>query len=556
MQRHEFYLFNAGVNFKTNANAGVNELVSAENMVWEGEALYRRRGYGVRNAALDISSVYASGDVVAIRDQRRFKWGSDDLYLIFAEVDSGGGSTTDKLVVFYSSGGVPTSAATFTPLGSSYAITYASTDPFSCTQVKDKVYLGLGDPDPYVIYLDSGPKVKELPLCDVQNDGSTAGALIIANGSSDDWNGCQFVVGFDNYLYVGDGRTLYFALADAFGDPAQDIDSSAAATVIAGVQANWSTEQRIDINFDADLFAATGYKNYIFVYGKQCFYHIYNRDFFNNDIDKQRISEKGVLSNLLVTPRGIFWIAEDGLWGTNGVKTACLSKKVWDRVEAQHSNLPSDLEDCSLAYYQQKVWVSFPNGTDAEVYVFDPDKIYSDGDADYAPLFPFRYLQGSAAQAFTKLYVPPETEKLFAVNGKHIYQLDNGYFDDNLAGSGKVGISYHWQPAYWDFGTPSRKKTYGRTIIESLANIDGIAAITATFYRDHGEESSTTPSLDTTYTGNQRSYIELDTPYQVDGNTLSIRVSGDASGCSGSGAVVFYGVAVDDQPLVIAKAER
>jgi hypothetical protein len=552
--RQSHYQFDAGINYKPGALLAPNELLDAKNLYWDGR-LRRRKGYDIRSAALDITGVYGSGDVVTLVDQFYYKWGSTEYYYLFLGVDSGGGSTIDKLMVGYYAG-IPDSAKTFTILGTAYTVAYTAADHLSIDQLKDKVYYTVGKDDPYVLYIDTTPKVKELPVCATQNDGSTAGASIIANGSSDDWSGTKWLVALSNYLYISDGKTAYFSIADAFGDPAEGIAGSA-ATVLSNVQANWHSQQYIILDVDLNLYEAVGYNEYVFMYGKKGIQHLYNRDFFANDIDKRVISDIGVRSNLLVTTAGMFWIGEDGgLYGTDGLKVSELNSKWKEHIQDDHS-AETDYEDCSLAYHDKHVWVTFPNGTDKEIWWFNPVTIYSQGIEDHAPGYRMQYCQGSGASAiaFTKLHKPQESKKLFGIYNKLLWELDTGYFDYVSGSASKCSISCDFTHFYNDFGAPVNAKQWQGCIIEVDANIDSIVAVKVTMARDRGEATSTTSALDTTASGHQRSCIELDVPYTLDGNSLSVKIAGDATGKTGSGAVAFYGYTVDYEVTPTPKAE-
>jgi len=548
-----YYAFDAGINYR-DSQLGINELEDAKNVYWES-GLKRRKGYDLRNAALSASSIYASSDVLSVLDYLYYEWGTASKTFVFAAIDSGGGSTADKMVVFQRNGLPASASASFSVLDSTaYAISYTDGDPFSAGQLKDKVYIANGEDDPYALYLDTVWKIAEVPVCTTQNDGSSSGAAIIANGSADDWAGAQFVAAFDHYLYLSDGKTLYFGLADKDVDPSKDIATGGSA-LIAGVQASWDITWYITLDSYANITKAVPYRDYLFLVGSKSFYQFYNKDFTNHNNSIQRVADKGIYGELLITPAYGFWVSDDGIWGYDGSYLVNLSKKIWPHIKTQNT-IPTDLLDCTLAYYDGKVWISFPNGTNKEIFVFDPSLIYSDERGDtHAPFFRHLYYTGAtpSAKGFTNLKT--YDGRLFGISGKQLFELDVESFDNNSDATNKVPISWYAQSAYLDQDEPTSKKTYQRAVIETAANIDTTVALTATFYRDHGEASSETSTLDTTYTGNQRSYIELSIPYTIDGNTLSVKIAGDASGMSGTSSCVFYGFALQYLLKDIAKTE-
>ena len=552
-QQTQFYDFSAGVDYRDRM-VPVNALRDVKNLYWNGDRLTRRKGYAVRNVALDPTTIIAGSAVVKIIDHLYFKWESMSYYFLFVGVDSTGGSTIDKLMIFYYAG-LPSTAATFTPLASGYEIDWTENDPFDIAQLADKIYLALGDDDPYVLYYDSGWKTRELPLCTTMNDGTTAGANIIPNGAGTDWAGCKWLSAYDHFLYLSDEKITYFAIRDEVSDPAQNVTSTL-ADLISGIQQSWDSTWLFAMPMNDKLEKAVSFKNYLFMYGKTSIWHFLNRFTDTNpiDYDKQRVSSIGVYGELLITPSTAFWVGKDNLYGYDGATVSPLGKKIWNHIEDQHSTIPDDLSDCSLAWYKNKVWVSFPNGNDKEIYIFDPDYVYADTSGDYhIPVYKLMYYitNNTTTIGFKKL--KNFESNLFALNGNYLYQLDVEYFDDY--GNSNVPIEITAKFAYFDFDVPSFKKNYGRIILETDANIDDILAFSLTFKRDYGEESSSSILLDTTYTGNERSYIEFTAPYNMDGNSLTLEITSDGTGKTGSGEVNIYGFSVEYIPRKISKRE-
>ncbi|MGQ9610032.1 MAG: hypothetical protein ACUVWN_12055, partial [bacterium] len=262
----QYYTFDGGINKRDSITAD-NELRDVQNLYWEGLNLVRRKGYAARCSTLDISGVYPSGSVVQIIKHLRFKWDTLDSYFLFVSVDSDGGSDPDKVVVFYYNGGIPSSAVTFTPLSSSYALDWDTSKPFSASILKDKVYIGTGKDNPYVLYYDSGWKIKELPVCTYYNDGTTRGAGIIPNSETDDWSGVYWIASHDHFLYISDKKTVYFAITDEEVDPAKNIKSSSSSEIIAGILDAWDVTWLFNLDPNANMSAAVPYRNYLFIYG-------------------------------------------------------------------------------------------------------------------------------------------------------------------------------------------------------------------------------------------------------------------------------------------------
>lgn len=541
----QFYQFNAGYNPRDGVIAN-NELRHSKNIYWQGNALKRRGGYLKRNGTLSATSLWGSSDVIGIEEHLHYKWGSSDVYFLFVSVDSGGGSIPDKLVVFYNSDGIPdTTTETFTPLGStSYAINWTSSDPIQVAQLYGCVYIAVGDKNPYVLYNDGGTwKTREFPMCETYNDGSTAGADIIPD---DGWFTTDWVASFDNFIYFSDKRLLYFGIANEDGNPCIGVTGTA-ATFISGIEDSMDTTWLMSLPPDVNLRAAVPYRNYLFMYGSGGIWHLYNRftDANPGDYDKQQITSKGVRGDMLVTPNYIFWVSDDGVYGYDGTSILNLGKKIWSHIIGEHSSLPDDFDDCSWAIHEDKIWFSFPNGSNAEVYCFDPDYIYVDesGDnfiASYPQVYPSRDFE----------HFKSYDGHLLAVDDAQLYELETGYEDN-----GTTNIDYAVHTSYLDLDNPAYKKTWGRVILETTANMEAFVDTTVTFKRDYGEDSVAAYAIDTTYTDNVRSFVELTVPYQIDGNSISLEI--DGSGNTGSGAtdVFFYGFSIEYDIKQRAKKE-
>lgn len=558
-----FYDFSGGINYR-DAHGSVNELRDGENFYWTGSDLRKRAGSRRRNASLDISGVYASGDVLAIQDHIHVKYGTVDNYFLFVSVDSGGGSTADKLVVFYGTGVPDATNESFTALGSAYAISWTDSDPISVAALEDKVYMALGDDNPYVLYYDSGWKTQELPLCTRDNADSNDGANIVDNDSTGhDWDGCKWFTSYGQFLYLSDGKTIYFSLADVSGDPSEDIDSATLADRIAGVSANWDTSWRMLGQRNTEMDGAVAYKDYLFAWSETAIWSFYNGfwDQNPNRYERSEISTKGVHGELLVTPRYLFWIGEDNIYGYDGVNGIPLGKKIWDHIADKHSTLPDNLANCSWAYYDDKAWVSFPGQSSAnEVWIFDPDLIYAILDESYIPAFKLTYRDNTTDQSFVKLrnYEGSLMALSTATGSKKIlWQLDTG--DDDGGTSTDKTIKCNFKHTYFDADLPGKKKVWGDTTIEVNDFTDYISAVTCQWTRDYGAESDSYTGLDVKIgTGSSgRTYVPLQTPYQVDGQAVSYEMSfNQSSDPSSEGDIIFYGYTLEWDALDVTGKEE
>lgn len=562
-QRYQFYTFNAGVNFRDEAMA-MNELGHCNNMYWDGTALRRRKGFVKRHAALDISSVWASGSIIGIEEyyyyRARVAGVVADEFDLWASIDSGGGSTADKIVQFFLSDMPSSAGETFTLTETSTAdgLSWADGDPISAVVFADTLWVANGSDNPYVLGgYSTATSYSEVPICNRNNGDTADGADIIDNESSGhSWSGCQWLGVQDQFIYLSDNKTMFFGINDQEVHPASEMGSASLATRISGVQDAMSADWYFSISPQSRPDGILIYRDYMFLYGQEDIWHLYHRysDTHKADYDKQRVSDKGVWSNLCVTPRAAFWVSYDGIYGFDGVNVQSLGKKIWPRIESQHSSLPDDLTDTSLAYHDGRVWVSFPNGTDKEVYVFDPDHIYQDSMGDtFAPFFRFTYVDSSDNSiAFYNL--KDYDGHLFATNGAQLYELDVGYKDDNTQ-----GIDCLARSAYWDFDNPAYRKVYGRAVYEITGMTSSTASLGSLYgnaRRDYGEDTESLGYFDVTYSGAERAYVELDIPYQCDGNSLSLSFACNASGASAYDDLVWYGVAVEAEVKDHAKKER
>ncbi len=419
MPNYGYYSFNAGINYRDSMRA-INELSTAKNVYWNEGCLNRRKGYAVRNATLVATAYHASADVIKVLGQYHYQWGTADDYFLFAAIDAGGGSVADKMTVFHSSGGLPGSAVTFTCLGTAAAMPWVEGYPFGIQQAVDKIFLVNGEDDPYVLHINSAGtswEITELPLCILNNTGGSNGwagsGQIIAG---DEWDGCDWVTAVDTCLSIGNRRRVFMAAAGgiagsaadmAMFDPAMDITGTAGA-VRTGIGYAWDPGQFRDLDPLADIHSVASYKSYTILGGRKSTWRYYIRSLVDADVYIDKIIDAGVRSEICATPKGIFWVGEDGIFYYNGTKAENIGMKIWDHIRDQHTTLPGDLEDVSIAYHRGYVWISFPNSTDKEIWVFDPGSIYQwiDGNL-YAAFYKFMYRRNLIDRKDCESTTPP-----------------------------------------------------------------------------------------------------------------------------------------------------
>jgi len=544
------YDFGAGINYRDKARA-INELSTALNVRWVGGALARRKGYASRAATLNCSAAYASGDCLNILKQLHYHWLTQDTYLLFVSIDSGGGSVADKVVVFYNDSGVPGSAVTFSVLGSGYSMAWTADMAFQVAQVRDKVYVANGQPDPYVLHRNTGGSawlVTELPICKNNNASASNGWGTAANYiiDNDDWLNCKWVAATEEALYVGNEDVMFFAIAGVFGtDPGESINSGASSSALRTAILNtWDPLYYKKLESQSEVYSVSSFKSYLFLAGQKGAWRWLNRNWEAGDIFLDKLSGSGVRSNICTTSSGVFWVGPEGIFYHDSQTAHNISLKIWDHITAQHSSLPSDLDDVTLTAHKGWVWISFPNSTDKEVWALNPRSIYQGQDGEYYGVF-FKCIYCvtdlDTEKDFSHLY---ETDDhLFATDGAKLYELETGFMDNQ--GSSEIGINVGWETADLDFGEPGRKKRYGYSVLELSPNLETKLAHTISFERDYGEEATDVTGIDTTYTGAKRAHVEFNTPYQADGNALKIGVAGNASGLTASGEVEYFGVSIE-----------
>ena len=550
MGTYGFYRLDAGINYRDKRKA-INELSTGENVRWYADALTRRKGYQARAATLTLPSAqgfHVSADVLNIIDHLHYKDGTTERYFLFVSIDAGGGTTADQIVVYEASAIPTTASAAFTPIGGTaaddYMMPWTVADAFDVVQKFDKAYICTDDNNPYALHLNTAGTsffTTELPLCDVDNasasQGYSAGDAIIISAN---WDGCQWVEEVETVLYLCDGTRMFYALCEDYDhDPAIDITGTAGEQM-AGVAQTWGPD-RYKMVEGGKPHTAASYHTYVILGGKKSTWRWIGRDIINDDTFLDEISDRPVHGEILACPAGVFWVSDDGIYFYNGSTVNPISGKIWEHIKTQHATLPADLDDCSLVYYKGWVWISFPNSTDKEIWVFKPFSMYQGDDGEMYATF-FKYIHKitdlDTKKSFSVLRVIED--RLFATDGAQLYELDVGFLDIDQ------GINTLFETSDLDFNAPNKKKVYGDFLLECDANLETILTHVITFSRDYGEQSVSITGIDTTYTSAKRAKVEKRITYHVDGNALVVKVVGTApSASAGTGEVRYFGVSID-----------
>lgn len=487
-----YYLFDAGLNYRDDI-LGINELEEGSNVYYRGN-LKRRKGYEQRMAALATSSgstqYLTSG--FQIIDHLRLKTdsGSDQHFLFVSMADTAG--ATNAISVYYTSG-IPTATSqTYTQIGVStmtpssgtaigQMIPWDTVDPFSAVVMDDKVWIGLGKPDPYILFHDGTSWwIHEYPIClhgnsvgtTVNSEATgTTDAKSIIPGSTDtvvysdnngDWNGCNFLGAGGGYIYVSDGRTLYWGIsnenvrADYYATATTSLNDRSSGLHTADLNNDpgtpgWNSLQNEGMEEALNLTDIEAYKKYIFLYGNDGIVSFYLRNLYDKDFDKITETREGVRGKMIATEKGVFYVAKDGIYGFDGQTATELSKKIWKQIDGQHSDIPDDFDECTLAYHDGFIWISFPNGINDEIYIFDPDHIYDDERGDsHAPFYRNIYRQNLIDRSDCESTVAPmvfdevqpwESNSTFSRSNNEAYTGTYSYQIKKTAASGTVAYA-------------------------------------------------------------------------------------------------------------------
>jgi len=447
-------------------------------------------------------------------------------------------------------------------------ISWTTDNPLTCDILGEKAYIAAGDDNPYVLYYDSGWKVKQLPICYYMNDGVTTGAGIIDNTTGSGnvaWNGSKIVGAVGHFLFLSDGLSAYYGLKEGAIDPSRYIENASVADQSSGILESWYELNYIGLNPNLQHYKAISYKKYIYFCGYEGFQVCYPRFVQGrNDYDLITENYRGVYGGITINKNGVFFVGKDGIYGYDTQACWNLSKKIWPQIESEHSTIPDDLKDSSITEHDGYIWVSFPNGTNKEVYIFEPDHIYSDErNESHAPFYRFTYTDGTTSRSAMGFeHLKSFDGHLYGVNGNKLYELDYGGFDKKSTLE-KNGISFNMKSAYYDMDNPGVKKIFNQAVLEVDEGIcdgttGGITDLRMAFSADYSTSLRTITStgiLDVEYiTGDGRGYVTVDVPettdyYSLDGNSMSFEIIGESSGTLASGEVNIYGFNVDYQLL-------
>jgi len=400
-----YFQFDAGVNYRDDV-MGINELRDGKNLYWRGN-LKRRAGYEQRSANL----VSGSSDypyVKGIYEQVRLETNGIDQHVVFAGLAGACDGNVAMVLPYYKTGLATATGSSYTQLSSAYAVFWGTGDPINAVVMDDKVWLALGDPNPYIYYSASdGMRMYEYPICKYTNTGTYTGANIIPNttstvaGTNLDWGNTDLVIAGDGYVYISDGKSIFWGISEAGvrSDLAADFSTWTLADRSSAIKGNistaygtpgWAVNQFTGLEENLKIVKAETYKKYVFLYGEGGIVSFYQRGLYSNDFDKIVETHEGVTGKLITTEKGVFYVGKDGIYGFDGQAATDLGKKIWPNIKKKHATVPTDFDDCNLAYHDGFVWIFFPHS--GETYVFDPDNIYDDERGDsHAPFYRFEY---------------------------------------------------------------------------------------------------------------------------------------------------------------------
>ena len=605
MSKDSYYQFNAGVNYRDSV-VDVNELKESNNLYWEG-ALKRRLGYETKHADLVSPATNpwpTSG--ITVLDHMHFKSGSSYRYLLFANLlDTGG--TTNVITMYFATTLPITTAAVMNSAGTATATTgthsgivvpYVSTvDPLSVCQMDDKIWMTIGDRNPYVIFEGNAGSwmCHEYPLCQLGNWGESSitradGACIIPGttaANNGDWDGAKLCVAGGGYVIVSDGKTKYWGISEGNNRADNGATYTAWLDRSSGVQTTgcpsdpgWGVLQFTGIEENLNIKRAENYKKYYFFYGEGGILSFYLRGLYGKDYEKTIETRTGVYGKIVACDKGVFFIGKDGVYGFDGTSATNISKKIWPQIKVENPNTVSDFTACSLAYHNGYIWVSFPGGTNKEIYVFDPDLIYDDEHGEsHAPFFRYTYTNTSSrtAQGFDDLQ--SYDNHLYGLSSGKLYELDAGGKDnETTAATGQTynGISFQFKTPYYDQENPNIQKVYRQITLEandglcdtgttaSMAHVQVAASVNFSTQSNMRAITDTGQiDLEAISSGVGHVYKTIDVPmttagYVLDGQTLAIEVIGNASGSTdtSSGAITTGSVAIYGLSLTYDLATR
>lgn len=558
MPKIGYYLFNSGINYR-DSELAINELSDGNNLYWEGN-LKRRKGYQRRHAVLSTVGNYSPK---AIYDHIRLKTSTIDYH--FLVVGMATGTNVSKITAYYKNGLPTATSDTYTMIGTGNWVNWTTNDPLSIDVVGEKLYLALGDNNPYVIYSTNGStwNIKELPLCYYLNGSISTGAGIINNssGSSGNWKGSKIAIAGQGLLFVSDAETAFYGIYGWGLDPAKYIESTSIANQSSGIKQSWGgVDNNGYIGLDPNLrhYKAIAYKKFIYFVGYDGFQILYPR-FIQGIDDYDLITEnfRGIYGGVNINKNGVFFVGKDGIYGYDGTACYNLSKKLWPHIKKQHTSIPDDFKDSSITNHDNYIWVSFPESSQKEIYIFEPDHIYTDEhDESHAPCYRFGYVNGTGRQPFGFKKLKEYENHLYGVNGDRLYELDTEGLDNKTTDGGE-GISFKVKTAYLSQDNPGVAKSYKQVVLETDEGIsDGTTSaktdlrmgfsINHTTAADYRAITST-GAIDMEYiTGGGRAFKTIDIPmttsnYALDGNSMAFEIIGESSRAKATGEVNIFG---------------
>ena len=565
MAKTGYYNFSGGLNYRDDYISPI-ELRDANNLYWDGGKLSLRNGYEQRNADLTAPTGFT---LIETLGQAWIKNPTYDEHFVFMSASTDASTVPDRIVPYHGSD-VPTATSdAYTAVDTTaYHHAWTTADPFQIAVLDDKIYMALGDEDPFVLFTTGTTwYCRELPICNALNATASTGAGIIDNTTAGEWEGSKWVCAGEaegqGYLLLGDERTAYFGIKAAGIDPSWNIDGGTTAA-IDGIEGSWDVSQYIPLNPNARIWKGMALGKHFFLLGYNGIYRLYLRDFYEGDYDFKQISDRGCWGGALAADVGVYYVGKDGIYANDSVMSYNVSKKMWSEVKDNHSAIDNYI-DSSIQYHNGYLYLSFPSSTAGDVWVFDPDWIYTEGDESYAPMYRFQYTDtGANVRRFESLR--SYEGKLYGLSSQHVWELDHDTLDQHSTGSGRP-IQWHMRSGWDDQGIPNTEKAYTKLGIETSSAIadgttDGNYDFQVAFSVNHstaGNARGISTGIDMeAATGTLHVNKSLDVPissggYVLDGNCGAVEIIGETSNVTtGAGdiSMSIYGYTVEYQPLI------
>jgi len=567
MAKTGYYDFSGGLNYRDDYISPL-ELRDAKNLYWDGGKLALRNGYEQRNADLTAPTGFT---LIETLGQAWIKNPTYDEHFVFVSASTDASTVPDRIVPYHRSD-IPTATnSAYTAVDTTaYHHSWTTADPFQIAVLDDKIYMAMGDTNPYVIY-STGTTwyCRELVVADYVNGGttSTGAGIIVTSGADADWRGSKWVCAGETEggacLFIGDDLTAYYGIKSAAKDPSKDIDAGTTQS-IDGIDDSWAAEQYIILDPNARIWKTVSIGAHLFLLGYNGIYRLSLRGKWEDDFGFQRISDKGCWGGALAADCGVFYVGQDGIYANDSIMSYNISKKMWSEVADNHSEIDNYV-DSSIQYHNGYLYISFPSATAGDVWKFDPDWIYSEGDESYAPMHRFQYTDtGGNVRGFKGL--KSYELKLIGLSSQHAWEMETETLDQHSTGSGRP-IQWHMRSGWDDQGTPLTEKSYTKLGIEASSAIadgttDGNYDFQVAFSVNHstaGNARGISTGIDMeAATGTLHVNKSLDVPlssdgYVLDGNCGAVEIIGETSNVTtGAGdiSMSIYGYTVEYQPLI------